>query len=343
MKNLIIGLTPPLEGGSEQHIFEISSRIDSVEVLTQNGSKCKNKIEMPYFGSGFLKNISFALFVYIYSVFFLLLSIRKKYSVVHIHENTLYFLIPLLKMRYNVIVTVHGITGFKFFSSKIFWPFFRIALSYADIIIAVNRIDEEKLKNYFSKVTYLPNGVDLSIYSRIKINKIEKRINFIGRIHEQKGIIYLLQAFELLNKKYPEFKLEIIGEVNDYAKQLMKEFKNKNIIWKGYISDRKEIVRRLKSSYCIILPSLWEGLPLTLFESFASGRPLILSDISAFKSIVNDEALFFKSQNVNDLVEKMKIIMESKTLANNYGKKGEKLSKDYDWKYIAKGTSRLYG
>jgi hypothetical protein len=45
----MIGLTPPLEGGSERHIYEFSSRINNCEVLTQKGSICKRKIEIPIF------------------------------------------------------------------------------------------------------------------------------------------------------------------------------------------------------------------------------------------------------------------------------------------------------
>ncbi|MFA6023172.1 MAG: glycosyltransferase family 4 protein [Candidatus Pacearchaeota archaeon] len=342
MKNiLMIGLTPPLEGGSERHIYEISSRISEAVVLTQEGSICKNKIELRVSKkSVFIRNITFLISSFFYS-FILLFTFKKKYNIIHIHENLLYILAPFLRIRYKVIVTVHGIKGFKFHDNKYLWFFFRQFLKFPHQLIAVNLEDKETLLKYFDNVSYVPNGVDLSLYNS-KTGKIENKIEFIGRIHEQKGIIYLLEAFQEISKKFPQFKLEIIGEVNDYAKELQLKFKNKNILWRGYLSDRKEIVKSLKSAYCITLPSLWEGLPLTLFESLASSRPLIISDIPAFKSVIKDEAVFFKSKDSKDLADKILLIIKNKKLAETYALKGKNLSKSYDWNNIARQTIDLY-
>lgn len=339
-KTLMIGLTPPLEGGSERHIYELSSRIEDGTVLTQRLSLCKNKIELPIISNKtFIRNTSFFISSLFYT-FILLLTPRKKYKTIHIHENLLYFLAPLLKLRYKVIITIHGIKGFNFYDNKFLWALFKQPLKFADIIIAVNPIDKKVLEKEFKKVIYIPNGVDLTQYG-LKI-KTENKIAFIGRIHEQKGIIYLLQAFQEINKKYPKFKLEIIGEINEYAKELQKKFPNKNIIWRGYLSDRKEITRALKSSYCIALPSVWEGLPLTLFEALASSRPVVLSDIPAFKTIIKSEAQFFKAKNSKDLESKIISLIKNEKISRDFGKKGKKLSEKYDWDNIAKTLEKVY-
>lgn len=340
-KVLMMGLTPPLEGGSERHIYEISSRMPEAVVLTQKGSICAKKIELRVSKKSiFIRNITFLFSSFIYSLY-LIFTLRKKYNVIHIHENLLYILAPILRLRYKVIVTVHGIKGFKFHDKKYLWLIFRQFLKFPHQLIAVNLEDKATLSKYFKNVNYVPNGVDLTLYESGKI-KTEDKIEFIGRIHEQKGIIYLLEAFQIINKKFPKFKLEIIGEVNDYAKELQNKFKNENIVWKGYVSNRQEIVRSLKSAYCIALPSLWEGLPLTLFESLASARPLVISDIPAFKSVINDEAIFFKSKDYKDLADKISILLKNNKLAETYALKGKNLSKNYDWNNIAKQTLDIY-
>lgn len=337
---LMMGLTPPLEGGSERHIYELSSRL-KCDVLTQEGSVCKKKIELPILRNpAVIRNFSFLFSCFIFSIG-LLLS-RKKYELIHIHENLLYFLAPLLKWRYKVVITVHGIKGFKFYDKKILRFFFFKALKFADTIIAVNLEDQRELGKYFKHVEYLPNGVDLTPYNKISV-KVDNKISFIGRIHPQKGIIYLLEAFNILSKKYPSLKLEIIGDINDYAAELTKKFPDRNIIWRGYLGDRNEIVRSLKSSYCIVLPSLWEGLPLTLFEALASGRPLALSDIPAFKSVIKDEALFFKGRSASDLARKVEFLLIHKNLANKIGKMGKKKSLRFEWKEITENLRKIYG
>ncbi len=334
----MMGLTPPLEGGSERHIFEVSSRL-KCDVLTQNGSSCRNKIEIPIIGSGFIRNISFFISSFVYSLY-LLFRTKKIYEVIHIHENLLYFLAPLLRLRYKVVITVHGIKGFKFYDNKKLWKLFSFGLRRANLLIAVNMEDRIKLEKYFEKVDYIPNGVDLSIYKKIKVN-VEKKISFIGRIHEQKGVIYLLEAFEKIKDKLPEWKLELIGKVDSYGLDLQKKFKDKRIIWRGLISDRKEIVKSLKSSYLIALPSLWEGLPLTLFEALASERPVIVSDIPAFKSVIKDEALYCKVKDSEDLAKKIMLLID-KVKAEGFGKRGKKLAEQYDWRVIADKLNLVY-
>jgi len=343
-KVLMIGITPPIEGGSERHIAELCSRVENCDVLTQQGSSAMYSIELPIPKKPTrIRNLFFAWFVKIYTLY-LLLKFNKEYDIIHIHENLLYFLVPWLRLRYKVIVTVHGIKGFKFYDKKILWMFFKTALKSANKIIAVNREDEKFLGKEFGKkkVVYIPNGVDLEVYKKIKTKKIENKIVFIGRIHKQKGIKYLLNAFIEINKRYPNFKLEIIGKLNNYAYKLKNQYNHKDIIWKGYIEDKEKIVKQLKSAFCIVLPSLWEGLPLTLLESLASSRPVIVSDIPAYKSIIKNEAIFFKVKDIRDLKNKIKELIDNKKKADKIGKKGEKMSINYDWNNIAKKLDKVY-
>ncbi|MEI6732221.1 MAG: glycosyltransferase family 4 protein [archaeon] len=343
MKILMMGLTPPLEGGSERHIYEISSRLKDVTVLTQSGSDCRKKIEIPVLNtSSFIRSLSFFISAFIYSIY-LVLKPRKEFDLVHIHENLLYFLVPLLKMRYRVLVTVHGIKGFKFYEKKFLWIFFKSPLMLADGLIAVSKEDQGKLNKFFKRVTYIPNGVDTSTYSRVSV-PIERKITFIGRIHEQKGIKYLLEAFKTIARKKPDFKLEIIGNDSGmYAQELKHKFKNEKIDWKGFISDRNKIARSLKSAYCIVLPSLWEGLPLTLFEAMASGRPVVVSDIDAIKSVVEEgDVSFVKSKNSEDIALRVIELVEDKKKAGAIGKRGATKAKEYDWKFISNQLGKTY-
>jgi glycosyltransferase involved in cell wall biosynthesis len=339
---LMVGWTAPQEGGSERHIYELASRIPNSKVFTQKGSLCEKKIEVNISGGSFIGNVLFALASLFYSLR-LVLAFRKKYDLVHLHENLTYFLVPLLRLRYEVVVTMHGMKGFKYYDNKSYWLFFRQGLKFANRLIAVNLSDKELLERYFdpSKIVYVPNGVDTSIYQGLKV-KVERKIGFIGRVHEQKGIIYLLEAFEKISKEDKEVRLEIIGEVNDYAKKLQKKFPNKNIDWKGYQSNRDKIARMLSSSWCIALPSLWEGLPLTLFESLASKRPLVVSKIPAFESVIKNEAIFCKVKDSDSLAKELLRVLSDYKLADSIGAKGNKLSKKYDWNSLARELEGVY-
>lgn len=340
---LMIGLTPPIEGGSEMHIYEVASRIAKIsrfdiKVFTQKNSICKDKIGIVLPKQHPLRILFF--------IFNLLLRLPKimflKYQIIHVHENYLFFFLPIFRIRFKTIATVHGIEGFKFYDNKFLWFFYKQALKAANIIIAVSKEDKQLLEREFKNVVHIPNGVDTPLYDKIR-TKTEKRIMFIGRIHEQKGIIYLLKAFSLLTKQFPEFRLHIIGKINEYALGLKKEFPDKRIIWHGYISDRKAIAKLLKSAYCIVLPSLWEGLPLTLFEALASARPVIVSRIPSMNIInENKNALFVNPADSADLSKKIILLIKNKKKANLIGKAGRKLAERYSWDNIALETSKVY-
>ncbi|MEK6935106.1 MAG: glycosyltransferase family 4 protein [Nanoarchaeota archaeon] len=330
LKTLMIGLTPPLEGGSERHIFEVASRMDNVVVLTQKGSLCKDKIEI-YVSKmrGYMQSLTFFL-----SVFFNLPRIfLSKFDTVHIHENYLFLLLPLFKIKFNTVVTIHGISGFRFYENKLIWSIFRKVLKFSDKIIVVSLPEKHILEEEFKNTYYITNGVDNSVYDDIRVD-VEKKITFVGRIHEQKGILYLLEAFYKIKDKRPEFRLELIGEINDEAKEFMRKFPDKRIIWRGFILDRKELFREIKSSYVLVYPSLWEALPWpALLEGLGSGRPAIASDLKGMNEIFlnKENILLVESKNSDDIYEKLLKVIEDEKFANFIGSNGKKEAKKYDW------------
>ena len=341
----MMGITPPVEGGSERHIYEISSRIKEVSVLTQKGSICKNKIELPITKTPtFLRNILFFALAKAY-LFFLILKFKKKHNIIHIHENLFYFLIPFLKLRYKVIVTVHGLRGFRFYDNKFLWIFFKMGLKFADKIISVSLPDKDILDKEFDNVVYIPNGVNIEDYDKIK-KKAERKIKFIGRIHEQKGIIYLLKTFEKINQSYPEYKLEVIGDdTTKYAIKMKNRFSNPNIIWKGFVLNRKKLFSEMASAEILVFPSLWEALPWpALLEGLASGRAVIASNLKGMTRVFKDRKniMLAKPGNARSIAEKIKYLIENKNKAKIIGVNGKNAAKKYSWSKIALKVRGVY-
>jgi glycosyltransferase involved in cell wall biosynthesis len=342
-KVLLIGLTPPVEGGSQRHILELSKEIKNTEVLTQRGSLCKNKIELPVITqNNLLLNLSFFFSVLVYSL--KLLIWPKKYEIIHIHENLLYLLVPFLRLRYKVIVTVHGLFGFKFFDNKILWRIFAGCLILANQIISVSLAEFNLLKSNYRNVQYVTNGVDVSIYKKLKCKK-NKTITFVGRIHEQKGLKFLLEAFSKINKDFPEYSLNIIGKADGAYYESLKKMNVKNIIWRGFILDRKELFAELKNSEILVYPSLWEALPWpALLEGIASGTPVIASDLSGMKDNFQDgqNILLAKPKSSEDLAKKISFLLNNKKKAQEIGSRGEKIAREFSWQIIAKKVSKIY-
>lgn len=346
-KALIVGLTPPLEGGSERHIYEIASRMKNQTVLTQRGSICRNKIPLPILASfgGLIKNLSFFLMSSAYLILILLYP-KKRFEVIHLHENLSYLLAPLLSLRYKVIITVHGLVGFRFYEKKSLWFFFRNSLKKATTIIVVSPAEREIVSQFHENVRFIPNGADIKLYEKISSPKVKKRVLFMGRIHKQKGIDILIEAFKLIKKDFPEYKLQIIGDKKGgFYESLRNSDIREKIIWTGFISDRKKLFTELTSAEILVYPSRWEALPWpALLEGLASGRPVIASNLKGMEEIFESEKNIFlvEPENAKALAKAIKTLLKDKKKSQPIGKKGRELSKNYDWSAIARKTEKVY-
>ncbi len=342
----MMGLTPPLEGGSERHIWEISSRIKGCRVFTQRGTICKNSVEVPLIEKPvFLRNVMFFFMSLIYAIW-LVACPWKKYDIIHIHENLLYVLAVILRIRYKIFITVHGITGFKFYENKVLWFFFGNSLRFCNKVISVSMADKKLLGKILGNVVYIPNGVDIELYKKIK-EKTENKITFLGRIHEQKGVLYLLVAFEKISKKFKNYKLEIIGNnEGSYYEMLASEFKNPKIIWKGFVSDRKKIFSSLASSEVIVYPSLWEALPWpALLEGLGSGRPVIASKLEGMGDVFKngENIILVPMRNPKKIREAIEMILLDRKKGDRIGRAGAKKANEFSWDAIAIKVGGEYG
>lgn len=110
----------------------------------------------------------------------------------------------------------------------------------------------------------------------------------IGSLRPVKNFEYLIEVFKYL-KGLP-ISLDIYGRGNTEAYEKLITENDLSITMKGHSSNLQEI---LTGYDLFIMPSKFEGFPLSVFEAMAAGVPLMLSNIAPLKSIVKDNALYF--------------------------------------------------
>jgi glycosyltransferase involved in cell wall biosynthesis len=137
-----------------------------------------------------------------------------------------------------------------------------------------------------------------------------------GRLSSEKGIDTVLKAFAL-----NEFRLVIIGDgpLKDQVKAAVKT--NPNIEYVGF-QRRDVLINYIKRCKALLVPSVcYEGLPVTILESFATGTPVIVSRLGSLAEIVMDKnnGLHFEAGNAEDLNEKISMLSKDGTLAQTLG------------------------
>jgi len=188
---------------------------------------------------------------------------------------------------------------------------YRIALKKASCIFFQNGENLEFFKNkniIAGRYKLIPgSGVNLKHFYLMdypKDNVIE--FMFIGRIIKEKGIEQYLQAAEYIKGKYPNTRFHVIGPCQrDYIDKLKKMHKKDIIIYHG----KQDDVRKFhKISHCTVHPTYYpEGMSNVLLESAACGRPIITTDRSGCREIVDDgiNGYVVTQKNIKDLIEKI--------------------------------------
>ena len=158
-----------------------------------------------------------------------------------------------------------------------------------------------KKKNY----SYVPFGSevpeiteDLQIFTKLGIEKGEYFL-FVGRFIPDKGVHYLISAFERVSTTK---KLVLVGgspNPSDYSRKL-EMTKDERIIFAGYIYG-DDVSRLMKHSYAYIQPSDVEGLSPVMLNVMGLGTPIICSDIRENMYIVADDATTFEKGNADSL------------------------------------------
>jgi glycosyltransferase involved in cell wall biosynthesis len=288
-----------------------------------------------------------------YYVRCLIYVLWKNYDMIHLHHAESGFITPLLRLRYKVIVTFHGIYNYidpKF--SDIHNWFFRISeklnVKFANEIVSVSKPDVGFIKNKYGRdIHYIPNGINITEKTQDPMQKMKTK-DFIlfaaGRIYEIKGLHLLLEAMKQYNESTV---LKVAGDINqvpDYKLQIEELSKSLNTEFIGLIKDKNELMKLIAEAKLFVFPSLTEAMSMMLLEVVSMRTPVIASDIPSNKSIFSDEeVLFFKSNDSHELMEKLQFANEHPELMKEKAEKAfEKLSINYTWNNIAKQYDLLY-
>lgn len=112
----------------------------------------------------------------------------------------------------------------------------------------------------------------------------------VSRLIKEKGILELISAARLLKNKGLEFELHLIGDPDfDSPQQIaasdLRQWQSEGLItWTGFRDDIAEIYRH---SDIAVLPSYSEGLPKSLLEAAACGLPIVTTDTSGCREVVD--------------------------------------------------------
>ena len=264
---------------------------------------------------------------------------RRSIDVIHAHEFAMNVYGALLS-RITGIPNVTTVHGKNYYCEKL-----RRRLGYRfaarqSIMVAVS----EDLKQFLVKSTaipperirvvpnginlnrYLTNGEDATVRRELGIKAGSPVIGTVGNLFAVKGQIYLIRACRIVAKTFPDFVLLVAGEGEELT-VLQTEAHDlgiqENVKFLGF---REDVPSLLQAMDVFVLPSLSEGLPLSVLEAQALQKPVVASDVGGVPEVVEDgiSGFLVPPKNPQALADKILLLLRNTQLATDLGKEGRK-------------------
>lgn len=269
-------------------------------------------------------------------------------DVLHCHlEKSMFFGYLLKLLFFNDIKLIFHEHGRIFQNQVLYGQFIKKTRHKVDLYIAVSKATEKQLIENTGitqdEIKVLFNFVDVDYFSSQKTNiKIPEEsqkiglkdddfiLGFAGRHVERKGCRDLIYALKEL-KHFENIKLLVVGDgpnKGENIKLVNKLGLNKNIFFLGYIPD----IRWLYSTIdCLVIPSHWEPFGIVALEAYASGVPVIASNVEGLNEVVLDAktGFLFEPKNEKDLAKKIELIYHNENLRRELIKNGLENSGNY--------------
>lgn len=250
----------------------------------------------------------------------------------------------LLLRRLNkipVIVSVRNDPKIEY-KSKLSKLIMKLLYPIADgFVFQTTEAKEYFCKRIQEKSIIIPNPLKEEFVQRpIYSGEREKKIITVGRLEKQKNHRLLIEAYKDIANKIEEYKLMIYGE-GSLRQELENQIKDLNlkdkVILAGEVND---IPNKLEKSSLFVLTSNFEGMPNALMEAMALGVPCISTDCPCggpnFLIKNNENGLLVKTNDKNELEDKILNVLYDKELRDKIGNNARKIRKLLDPKVINK-------
>lgn len=276
-----------------------------------------------------------------------------------------YYLPPGVKGK--KIVTVHDMTYKRFpetvrFRTKQMLNLnLEKSLKRADIILTVSEFSKSEIITYFpevkDKIRVVYNGVDLNVFKPLldknikigiakKYNLPERYMLYLGTLEPRKNLERLIDSYYLLLKEFNSVpKLVLAGGkgwlYNSIFNKVSTLGLEDKIIFTGYI-DEKDVAPLISGAEIFLFPSMYEGFGMPVIEAMACGVPVLTSNVSSLPEVAGDAAVLVDPFSVEDIKNKLKLLLMDENLRKRLNKMGPKRAKRFSWDVVTKDLYEIY-
>jgi glycosyltransferase involved in cell wall biosynthesis len=300
------------------------------------------------------KGLDFKMFYKIYKI----LKLYKP-QIIHTHLSVLRYVLPSILINRKIIVihTVHNIAEKEVDNVGKF--IHKIAFSIRGVIpVSISEFVKTSIVRIYGieNIPTILNGIPVKYYQNAVINRDDwrKKEGFekedfifvnIARLQKQKNQALLIEAFAEGPAKFDNCKLIIVGNGYEYnnLEKLVKLYKLSNKVF--FLGIRTDIPDILNASDVFVLSSDWEGVPLSVLEAMAAGKPVVATAVGGIPELIKDKVtgILVNPGDKKALSKSMMTLFENKSLCQVLGNNAKNFAeKEFDIKVMIKKYEHLY-
>lgn len=283
------------------------------------------------------------------------------YDIVHCHTPiaaacTRLACIDARKSGTRVIYTAHGFHFYKGAPLKnwlLFYPVEKLCSYFTDVLITINTEDYEFAKSKFAvkNIQYIPGvGIDVNKFANTKIEIRKKKTEIdvpstaflllsVGELNINKNHQIVLKAMARIR----DSRLHYVIAGNGNQKEALLALASKLNLTNQFhlLGHRTDVAELYKAADIYLLPSIREGLNVSVMEAMASGLPCIISDIRGNRDLIDDAkgGYLVESGDETGFAKKIETLQDN---TRNFGKYNQNKAKMFDLHLINKELENIY-
>ena len=209
----------------------------------------------------------------------------------------------------------------------------------------MDELEQHKIKN----LVYLPNGIDLHLFSKSFYNPDWKKkigaegknvLLFVGRLVWEKDLRILIEVNKILREKRDDFVFVFIGD--GPAQEELESHITNSIFLDRLAGD--ELSESYASSDMFVFPSTTETFGIVILEAMASALPSICVAKNGPLDLIEhkENGLLAQPDNPQDFSEKIEMLLDDKALADKIRTNASQFAQDFSWNTVLKKMFKYY-
>jgi glycosyltransferase involved in cell wall biosynthesis len=351
-------------GGLERVVINLCRNLDSrrfkaVVICLKNRGELANELEEAGIEVICLDANRHRLFKYFNWVRLAKIIHTQRPAVIHTH-NTAAFIDAA--MAYSIapgcgfIHTDHN----RNFPDSLRYMFAERLASYLSYrIIAVSEENKENLIRYEKisrrKIEIINNGIDQEKFNltidvdaaknNLGVADFDFLIGTVAVLRQEKGLNFFIKAIPMVLEKHPNTGFVIIGDgpLRDELEKIADNVGVRNNL--VFLGSRTDVPELLQLFDIFVLPSLWEGLPMSLLEAMAAGKCILASNVGGIPSAIRNgiDGLLIPAQSENKIADNLIKLRENTALRNQYAQSARlRFKENYTVEGMVEKYQKLY-